>query len=110
MTEERRAELLILQPQDARLDASKAPALREALTKRIDAGEQTVILDLSKVNFMDSSALSALIAAVKKMGPLGTIAVAEMRPPVEKLLKITRMDRVFPLHATVDDAVAKLSA
>jgi anti-sigma B factor antagonist len=101
--------LLILRPRQARLDASTAPELREALIAQITLGEQYLVLDLSDVTFMDSSALGALISAVKRLGPTGTIAVASLAGPVAKLFSVTRMDRVFSVNATVKDAVKALA-
>jgi anti-sigma B factor antagonist len=105
IVEEMSGDLMILKLQDARLDASKAPALREALVERITGGQQSFVLDLAEVGFMDSAALSALIAAVKKLGPVGTISVASMRSPVARLFSVTKMDRVFSVNATVNDAI-----
>lgn len=110
LLEEISDDLLILKVLDARLDASKAPALREALVERISSGHQSIILDLEQVDFMDSSALSALITAVKKLGPVGSISVASMRFPVARLFSVTKMDRVFPVNATVNEAIQSLAA
>jgi anti-sigma B factor antagonist len=110
LTEEMNGDLMILKVQDARLDASKAPALREALVERIANGQQSIILDLGEVGFMDSAALSALIVALKKLGPVGSISVASMRLPVARLFSVTRMDRVFSVNPTVNDAIRNLAA
>ena len=110
LCEELAGEHMILKVQDARLDASKAPILREILVEHIANGHQSIILDLADVEFMDSAALSALIAAVKKLGPVGTISVASVRLPVARLFSITKMDRVFPVRATVNEAVRSLAA
>jgi anti-sigma B factor antagonist len=79
------------------------------LIAQINLGEQYLVLDLSDVTFMDSSALGALISAVKRLGPTGTIAVASLAGPVAKLFSVTRMDRVFSVNATVKDAVKTLA-
>jgi anti-sigma B factor antagonist len=100
----------ILRIQAPRLDASKASALREVLVELIAGGQQWIILDLEEVEFMDSAAMSALITAVKKLGPFGTISVASLRFPVARLFSVTRMDRVFPITATVDEAILSLAA
>ena len=110
LTEEISGDLMILKVQDARLDASKAPALRAALVERIARGNQSIILDLEAVEFMDSAAMSALITAVKTLGPIGTISVASMRFAVARLFSVARMDRVFPVNATVDEAIQSLAA
>lgn len=102
--------VLVLTPDTARLDASSAAAFRETLIGHIEGGAQSMVIDLSRVGFIDSSALGALIAAVKKLGPLGVLAVAGVQPAVARLFAITRMDRVFSLHAGADEAVARLAS
>lgn len=109
-TEDNSGGVRIVRPTHARLDASTAAGLRQVLIDRIGNGDQSIVLDLADVTFMDSSALGALIAAAKRMGPTGTIAVAGLAPPVAKLFSVTRMDRIFSLNASVVDAVRKLSS
>jgi anti-sigma B factor antagonist len=108
ITEDRSGGVMVIRPMHARLDASSAPALREALIERISRGELSIVVDLGEVTFMDSSALGALIAAAKRLGPTGTIGVAAMTGPVAKLFSVTRMDRVFSVNANVPDAIRAL--
>jgi len=107
-SQERRGTVLLLEIGEARLEAINAPELRELLIGRIENGDHQIVLDLKLVNFMDSSALGALIGAIKKMGPLGTLALAGATGPVLQLLKLTRMDKVFPLYASAAAALTKL--
>jgi anti-sigma B factor antagonist len=100
--------VLLLEIEEARLEAINAPELRELLIGRIENGDHQIVLDLKLVNFMDSSALGALIGAIKKMGPLGTLALAGATGPVLQLLKLTRMDKVFPLYTSAAAALTKL--
>lgn len=102
--------VLVLTPDDARLDASNAAAFRETLFSHVDSGNTTLVLDLSGVSFVDSSALGALISVLKRMGPLGTFAIAGVQPAVERLFAITRMNRVFSLHPGRAEAVSTLAA
>lgn len=101
--------VLVLKPEAARLDATSAPALRETLLGHIDGGAKALVLDFSGVGFVDSSALGALIAAVKRLGPLGTLAIAGVQPAVARLFAITRMDRVFTIHPGTTEAVSRLA-
>lgn len=102
--------VLILTPEAQRLDASNAAVFREQLIGFIDAGAGgAMVLDLSGVKFVDSSALGSLIAAVKRLGPLGKLAIAGVQPAVARLFAVTRMDRVFALHPDTAGAVAALS-
>src|SRR5205823_2770407 len=49
------------------LDVTTAPELRERLTALIGAGSTTILLDLAGVTFVDSTALSVLVAALKRL-------------------------------------------
>ena len=100
----------VLTVAEARLDAANAPELREALHGCIDTGKTQLVLDLSAVSFMDSSALGALISAVKKLGPLGGLSIVGSRGPVARLFSVTRMDRVFALHPSVEAALDHLKS
>lgn len=110
VTESLRQGVLLLQIATSRIDASNAPDFRLLLIERIEQGHGQIVIDLAQVEFMDSSALGALIAAVKRMGAIGSIALARPGPAVARLLSLTRMDKVFVITATVDDAMQKLGA
>ncbi|MBA2320181.1 MAG: STAS domain-containing protein [Deltaproteobacteria bacterium] len=69
-------------------------------------GARRAVLDLSGVPFLDSTALGALVGLRKRLGAEGGIAIAGAQPAVRNLFRLTRLDTVFPLFATVADAVA----
>ena len=71
------------------------------------APDRTVLLDLSEVAFLDSSGLGAVVAARKILGKRHHLALAGLQPAVEKVLRLTHMDRVFPIYP---DAEAFLTA
>lgn len=102
--------VLVLTPDEARLDASNATGIRDAMIGHIEAGAKSLVLDLSGVRFVDSSALGALISVLKRMDPLGKLAIAGVQPAVARLFSITRMDRVFAMHPGTSEAVSALSA
>lgn len=93
-----------------RLDASVAPQLRASVGKEIEAGHQRLVLDLGGVDFMDSSALGALVSCLKALGGRGDMAVSGAHGAVAKLFKLTRLDRVLKLHDSVDAAAAAIRA
>jgi anti-sigma B factor antagonist len=92
-----------------RLDAAEAPAFRAAVAPLSAPGGQ-VVLDLARVEFVDSTGLGAIVSLMKAVGPTGGFALANARPPVRRLFELTRLDRVFSLHGAVDDALAALQA
>jgi anti-sigma B factor antagonist len=69
-----------------------------------------VILDLSKVMWIDSTGLGELIASlssIKKQD--GTLVLASLQAPVQSLLKMTNLDQIFEVYDSVDKAISKLS-
>lgn len=94
---------------ETRLDAAVAPAFKQAMTQLLAEGVNRIILDLSQVQFMDSSSLGALVNLLKTVGSRGDLIIAGAHGIVADLFKLTRMDRVFRLVANVD-AVAEATA
>ena len=101
-------QLRIVAVNDKRIDAAVAIAFKNAMRDETDGGPETVILDLSEVNFIDSSGLGAIVAAMKHMGQDRTLALAGLTPTVEKVFRLTRMDSVFSLFSTLDGAIDEL--
>ncbi len=110
LSDEPRGGVLVVRVDEKRVDASKAPMFKDEITKRIEAGHSRFVLDLGGVEFVDSSGLGAIVACLKRLGPRGDLAIAGAKGAVSRLFTLTRMDKVFPLHDTVDAAVAQMSA
>jgi anti-sigma B factor antagonist len=110
LTSELRNNVLVVRVAEKRVDASKAPAFKNEMTQCIESGQSQLVLDLSNVDFVDSSGLGAIVACLKQLGPRGNLAIAGAKGAVSRLFTLTRMDKVFALHDTVDSAVEKLSS
>lgn len=91
-----------------RIDAAVAIEFKDAMRASTDGGSDTVVLDLSEVQFIDSSGLGAIVAAMKHMGQSRTLALAGLTPTVEKVFRLTRMDSVFSVFSTLDSALESL--
>jgi anti-sigma B factor antagonist len=110
LSDEQRNDILVVRVDEKRVDASRAPQFKDEITRRIEAGHTRLVLDFSGVDFVDSSGLGAIVACLKRLGPRGDLAIAGAKGAVSRLFTLTRMDKVFPLHDTVDAAVAQMSA
>lgn len=88
-----------------RIDAAIAIRFKEDMRQETEDGTQRVILDLSRVDFIDSSGLGAIVASMKQMGGQQKLDLAGLTPMVDKVFRLTRMDTVFDLYATLDDAL-----
>jgi anti-sigma B factor antagonist len=78
------------------VDLYTAPALKAALRETIDNGARSVLVDLSRATFIDSTTLGVLMGAVKRLRPAGgELAIACSDPNIRKIFEITLLDRIF---------------
>ncbi|WP_028997646.1 STAS domain-containing protein [Azohydromonas australica] len=104
---QQREQALVATVQAPRLDAAQAAAFRTALLDVLkDTPTARLVLDLQAVKMIDSSGLGVLVSVLKSMGGRGGIAVAGASAAVQSVFKLTRLDRVFPMHDSVDAALA----
>jgi anti-sigma B factor antagonist len=88
------------------IDVATAPSLREHLAAHEGAGEPVVVVDLTDVTFVDSTALGVLVGAYRRLGDADAalrLVVTEAR--ILKVLEITDLVSVFPIFDSVDEAV-----
>jgi anti-sigma B factor antagonist len=87
------------------VDVYTSPSLKVALTDAMGDGCRIVIADLGGVPFIDSSGLGVLVGALRRAREAGgEMRLVSERDAVVKILRITGLDRVFPLYATLDEA------
>jgi anti-sigma B factor antagonist len=90
------------------VDMFTAPKLRECLVTAADQGQNQIVVDLSKVSFMDSTGLGTLVAGLKRVKENdGTLALVCSHRPVLRVLSITGLTNVFPIHETLDDVLGR---
>lgn len=71
---------------------------RIEINKQIEEGQKDFIFNFSQCDFMDSTGLGALVAIYKKCAENGgSIRLKSLKPEVEKLFKLTRLDKVFEI-------------
>jgi anti-sigma B factor antagonist len=88
------------------IHVSSAPELRRALQGTIDAGRVAMVLDLTAVEFIDSTGLGVLLDAQRRVTRAdGRLAVVCTNPTVMRLFEITRLDETFAFHHTVASAL-----
>lgn len=88
------------------LDVYTAPRLKEALDDVMAAGGH-LVLDLSEVHFIDSTALAVLVTAYQEArGASAGFRLVVDDPYLLKIFRITGFDGLFPIFAQVNEAVA----
>jgi len=92
------------------VDIYTAPQFKECMLELLDAGVDRLVVDLSGVTFIDSTALGVLIGGVRRVRTAGgAMALVVTSRSVERVLSITGLDRVFTIHATRAAALESLA-
>jgi anti-sigma B factor antagonist len=102
-----RSDTVVVVAAAGEIDLYTAPQLHESLSAVIAEGAQRVVLDLSAVSFLDSTALGVLVTAIKALQPAGS--ELHLVCPDEKLrriIEITGLDSVMIIHRSLDEALA----
>lgn len=91
---------------EAKLDSSLAPTLKTELITLNAEGVKNIILDLSDVNYTDSSGLSSLLVGNRTYQQGGGIFIlAALSEHTMKLIKISQLDGVLNILPTIEEAV-----
>lgn len=85
-----------------------SPALKLAIAAEIEKGHIYLVIDLSRVTFVDSTAFGVLIGAYKWLGKRsGQFRLVVINEDVLKNFNITGLDKIFEIFSTVRDATAQ---
>ena len=93
---------------DNRIDSASAVAIKDEMRGLTNDGPDRVVVDMKKVEFVDSSGLGAIVAAMKQIGAERKLELAALSPTVDKVFRLTRMDTVFTIHADAGAAIGDL--
>jgi anti-sigma B factor antagonist len=87
------------------LDLYNAPEVRQALIESSAGKPSRMVVDLSAVVFIDSTALGVLVEARARLGP-GAFVLAAPGRETRRALEISGLDRHFAVRDSVDEALA----
>lgn len=84
---------------EGEIDLSTSPIFKETVYGVIESGKIDVIIDLNELEFMDSTGLGVLVAALKKTSyEGGSIRLICNRRNILKVFTITGLDKVFSIY------------
>jgi len=89
------------------IDVYTAPQLREQLVELVDSGRYDLVIDMERVEFLDSTGLGVLVGGLKRVRAHdGSLRLVCTQERILKIFRITGLTKVFPIHDSVADAVA----
>jgi len=89
------------------IDVYTAPKLREHLIDLVSGGSYHLIVDIEGVDFLDSTGLGVLVGGLKRVRHHeGSLQLVCTQDRILKIFRITGLTKVFPIYATVDEALA----
>ena len=94
-------------PLEGEIDLHVSPEVAESLRTMTAKKPNRVVVDLTKVTYLDSSGLAVLIEGMQNVQEYGgKFAVAGMQESVQHIFEIARLDQVFQIYPDVDSALA----
>lgn len=103
---ERLGDATVLAPKGD-VDMAKSPVLRKAIAEAMKSGSGRLVLDLASVSYMDSSGLATLVEALQNSRKSGMpLLLCGLTPRVRSILEIARLNTVFTLFDTREQALA----
>ena len=88
------------------IDLHTAPTFRERVYELIDQGTTRILLNLSSLDFMDSTGLGVMIGSLKRLKERdGTLALAAPQHSVRRVLEVTGLTKIFPVYDTLEEAI-----
>jgi anti-sigma B factor antagonist len=92
---------------EGEIDVYTAPRLRELLIDLVNGGHYQLVVNMEKVEFLDSTGLGVLVGGLKRVrahdGSLDLVCTQER---ILKIFRITGLTKVFGIHDGVDEAIA----
>ena len=100
--------ILIITRKVKRIDASIATDLKSKLIDFLENGDKVIVINLSEVDFIDSSGLGAMVLILRKIGTDGRIKLCKLNESVRSIFELTRLDKVFEIHKSEEGALESL--
>jgi len=89
-----------------RATLGEADQLKNLINEKVERGYKKIVVDLSAVEFVDSTFLGVIVGSLKKVAKLnGDLKLVGFKPAVRSMFELTRLFRVFETHSELQDAI-----
>ncbi|MBN1561810.1 STAS domain-containing protein [candidate division KSB1 bacterium] len=99
--------VLVIELEGELMGGAEADEFRSIIDNAIKNEKNRIVVDMGKVNWMNSSGLGMLMSALTNLrGSGGDLKLANMTDRVRRPIQITRLDSVFEEYDTIEDAIS----
>ena len=93
------------------IDIYTTPQFKEAVSAAIDENKPAIVINMTRVTYMDSSGFGTLLSATKRLRPLdGALYLSGCNEAIQRMLQITRLNTIFGVYPIEEEAVAAAKA
>ncbi len=93
---------------EGEVDVYTSPQLKQDLVALAEQGTKHIVIDLSKVEYLDSTGLGVLIGGLKRLREAGgNMALVGPGMRIQRIFEITGLNKIFDIYATEAEALAK---
>ncbi len=90
---------------EGEVDVYTAPQLKQQMISLLESGANELVVDLTKVDYLDSTALGVLIGGLKRMRERdGNMVLVCPSPRIRRVFEITGLDKIFDMYNTIEEA------
>ena len=92
---------------DGEININSSPDIKKAFDKLISKKTPKIVVNLSKVTYVDSSGLATLVEILKNMRSYGgKLRLTNLSSKVKSLFEITKLEKLFEIMADERDAIS----
>lgn len=96
---------------EGEVDVYTAPQLKQQIINLLDGGVLHIVVNLSAVEYLDSTALGVLIGGLKRLRERnGSLDLICPNSRIKRIFEITGLDKIFDIYAVEEEAMAGLKA
>jgi anti-sigma B factor antagonist len=108
MSIETQGSIVVARVDDNQIGADSADEFKSRILAQLSTERGKIAVNLSKVDFVDSSGLGALVSLLKAVRPGGDLVLYGVRSSVREILRLTHLDAVFNCKADEETALSSL--
>ena len=107
---QREADKVVILDIQGEIDLYNAPEIKDTMQKLIEAQKYSIIINLEKVSYIDSSGIGALISGLSNLKKYqGSLKIINVYASVKKVFELTKLTSFFEIYDSEEEAISKFN-